>query len=73
MIKFLWMAPNCYAATARLEIFMDKNFMGAPKTTKSTKILILEIFRLYNIFYRQVLQAGGRNSQSNHTNHFDID
>ena len=46
MIKFLWMASDCYATTARLEIFMDKNFMGAHKTPKSTKILGYTVYVL---------------------------
>ena len=29
------------------EIFKDKIFIGTPKTMKSTKILVLENFRLY--------------------------
>ena len=43
------MASDCCATTARLEIFMDKNFVGAPKVTNSIKILVLEIFWLYSI------------------------
>ena len=31
------------------EIFKDKNFVDASKTTKSTKILVPESFRLYGI------------------------
>ena len=44
---------DCYATTARLETFMDKNFMGAPKTTKSTKILVLKNCRLYGKLFRR--------------------
>ena len=44
MVKFLWMASDCYATTARGEIFIDRNFVGA---TKTTKILVLKDFRLY--------------------------
>ena len=49
MIKFSWMASNCYATTARHEIFVDKNFVGAPKTMKSMKILALKILG-YTVF-----------------------
>ena len=35
----------------KARIFVNKNFVGVPKATKSTKISVLEYFRLYGMMF----------------------